>query len=324
MVKKNVTCRNKEIAPGVNKHGRSKQWHPKGGWAAVNKKQAKKVVVKAKVSQKWYPAEDVKTPLPNRKKARACKVKVNCTPGSIVIVLAGRFKGKRVIVLKQLDSGLLLVTGPFKVNGVPLRRMNQAYVIGTSTKVDVSKVRLALFSSPPQLPSFPFALPLVFTCTHAHPSRRGRSCYDRNILITFQIFNLSASARCLTEPVVLSSSFPSPPHCTHTTHAPTFLQCKIIFRRAHLSTQLSLQQQADVSGIDDKFFEVAEKAKKARFFDNDGVDAASTGPSAERKAAQKQVDAAITKAVEAIPQLKHYLNAKFTLTKGQHPHNMQF
>ena len=36
----------------------------------------------------------------------------------------------------------ILRAGPFKVNGVPLRRMNQAYVIATSTKVDVSGVSL--------------------------------------------------------------------------------------------------------------------------------------------------------------------------------------
>jgi large subunit ribosomal protein L6e len=45
-----------------------------------------------------------------------------------------------------LEDNTLLVSGPFKVNGVPLRRVNARYVIATSTKVDVSGVEVAKFN----------------------------------------------------------------------------------------------------------------------------------------------------------------------------------
>ena len=78
------------------------------------------------------------------------------TPGTIAIMLAGRFRGRRVIVLKQLPkNGPLVITGPFKINGVPLRRVDPSYLIATSTKVDVhgvdvSKVTKETFQRPKQ------------------------------------------------------------------------------------------------------------------------------------------------------------------------------
>merc|ERR1712072_1599332 len=117
----------------------------------------KKPAVKsaAKKAPRYYPAEDVKGKLGNHHNTRKqTKLRSSIKPGQVLILLAGHFKGQRVVFLKQLDSGLLLVTGPYKLNGVPLRRVPQSYVIATQTSVDLAGVAVpaevndALFKKP--------------------------------------------------------------------------------------------------------------------------------------------------------------------------------
>ena len=92
------------------------------------------------VKSRWYPTEDVKPPVARKHKNLPTKLRGGITPGSVLIILAGKQEGKRVVFLKQLPSGQLLVTGPYKLNGVPLKRIPQCFTLPTSTKVDVSSV----------------------------------------------------------------------------------------------------------------------------------------------------------------------------------------
>lgn len=88
----------------------------------------------------WYPADAEKTHA-KRHTPKAPKLRSSVEPGRVLILLSGRFRGKRVVALKQLKSGLIAVTGPYKINGVPVRRVNQVYTMSTSTKMSMAGVK---------------------------------------------------------------------------------------------------------------------------------------------------------------------------------------
>jgi large subunit ribosomal protein L6e len=159
--------RNYELDCGVVRFGRSSMYHKKAIYKFVKNKAPKKTAAKTAVFvekkikgdknggtrmvrvKKLGNCMDYPTvPKPAKKLHQSCfksherKLRSSITPGIVAIVLAGVHKGKHVIVLKQLPSGLLLITGPMTLNGCPMRRINQKFIIATKTVVDVSSVKV--------------------------------------------------------------------------------------------------------------------------------------------------------------------------------------
>lgn len=104
------------LARGINAISRNSLSKKNGRGKMVKKGGVKKVTALKKPStKKWYPADYIPKPLPSAKTKRnsvkTAKLRKSITPGTVLILLSGRFRGKRVVFLNQLASGLLLVTG---------------------------------------------------------------------------------------------------------------------------------------------------------------------------------------------------------------------
>lgn len=155
---KKIRPRNYDLGNGVYRFSRTRMYHKKAIYKFLGKKTPKKVkpkkpltlekeiggdknggkrIVLLRKRRANYPTADPVTVHHSKKCFREHRryLRPSLKPGTICILLAGAHKGKRVVFLKQLKSGLLLVTGPFLINACPLRRVSQNYVIATSTRI---------------------------------------------------------------------------------------------------------------------------------------------------------------------------------------------
>ncbi|RXH87577.1 hypothetical protein DVH24_034477 [Malus domestica] len=100
--------RNPDLVRGVGRFLRPKTYHKCDLWAIKVKNggvfqspDSKPVVETAsEKAPKFYPGDDIKKPLVNNHKPKPTKLRMSITPGTLLIILAGRFKGKRVVFLK--------------------------------------------------------------------------------------------------------------------------------------------------------------------------------------------------------------------------------
>jgi len=162
------------LATGVPEKSRSQSYHSKGLWAIKAKNGGKFPAGKAAAAKAPKQVTVTKTVKVRRGKNKGKQVKVqrlvprlkrsfvnqpdgvrkqrktarlpllrrSLVPGRVCIVLEGKHRGRRVIVVKALQSGLVVVTGPTSINTVPMRRVSPAYLIATSVKVDFAAAKV--------------------------------------------------------------------------------------------------------------------------------------------------------------------------------------
>ena len=73
---------------------------------------------------------------------KVSKDKIKPLPGTILILLNKKMQGKKAILLKTTESNLFIISGPFSLNGISLRRVNPRYTISTENKIDLQNLSL--------------------------------------------------------------------------------------------------------------------------------------------------------------------------------------
>lgn len=74
------------------------------------------------------------------------KIISNLKLGSVLILLTKKLLGKKVVLIDITESGLFVVTGPFSVNGVSMRRVNPVYTLFSGAFINLEKLNTFLFN----------------------------------------------------------------------------------------------------------------------------------------------------------------------------------
>ncbi|ABW98320.1 rpl6B (nucleomorph) [Hemiselmis andersenii] len=74
------------------------------------------------------------------------KTKKKFKIGSIIILLGSKFQGKKAVLLKITKKGLLIISGPFSVNGISLRRINPRYAVPTEIGIGLNNLQLGFLN----------------------------------------------------------------------------------------------------------------------------------------------------------------------------------